>query len=77
MKYKRRNDVFTISAILDQIGEYLEDNKKLPKVLFLPVEEYIYYPYLVDMNRLVSGCKELIGIPIKVYFEKQDKHFAY
>jgi len=77
MKYKRKEDIFTISAVLDQIIEYAYKHKRFPETIFLPPEEYIYLPYLFTSDYLDSGCIQLIGIPIKMYFEKQDKKFNY
>ena len=47
MKYKRV-EVFTLSRLLMQIVDYIKEFKKLPRVIFLPPEEYIYINYLLD-----------------------------
>jgi len=77
MKYKRRDDIFTISAIFDQIIEYAYKHKRLPKTIYLPPEEYVYLPYLLSSDKLGSECYQFMGIPIKMYFDKQNKKFNY
>ena len=64
MKYKRV-EVFTLSRLLMQIVDYIKEFKKLPRVIFLPPEEYIYINYLLD--NLHNQVDSFLNIPLKIF----------
>lgn len=76
MKYIRQ-DVFTLSNIQKQLAQYLRENHKLPKYLYLPPEEFVYLNYIIpdaDFRRVI---KTYNGIPLRIYYNKQLKPFSY
>ena len=74
MKYKRV-EVFTLSRLLMQIVDYIKEFKKLPRVIFLPPEEYIYINYLLD--NLHNQVDSFLNIPLKIFYDEQEKSFQY
>jgi len=74
MKYKRV-EVFTLSRLLMQIVDYIKEFKKLPRVIFLPPEEYIYINYLLD--NLHNQVDSFLNIPLKINYDEQEKSFQY
>jgi len=62
--YYQRQEVFTLSSILNQIASFAESNKRLPTVIVLPAREYVYLPYLFgDGSREI---KTFHGIPVRM-----------
>lgn len=74
MKYKRQ-EIFSIARVLDQIVQYLKEYHRLPVVIYLPPEERVYITYLT--NDASIGINTIAGIPLEVYYDEQTIAFSY
>jgi len=76
MKYIRQK-TFTLSAILFQLAEYLKKYRKYPKAIYLPPEERVFINYMFSTEELKRKIKTFHGIPLKIYYDKQELPFGY
>ena len=73
----QRQDVFTLTKILNQLVEWIKIHKTLPKAIYLPPEEYIYINYIMTPIDFSKQTIKSVGIPLKVNRKKQEKSFSY
>jgi len=77
MKYKREWRPFTLSNLLSQISEYVMENGKYPKTIYLPPEEFVFLNLIINTPKEMVTVRvdRILGIPIKADLSKQEKSF--
>lgn len=58
---------------MDQLVDYLKEEKSLPEKIYLPPEEYFYINYLA--SSMEKQITTFLGIPLEVNYEEQDIPF--
>jgi len=78
MIYKRIASTFTFDRLLWQIVEYVKENQEMPEMICLPPDEFVYMSYLMptDTDCFRTGCKQFIGIPLEINYDKQEVPFG-
>ncbi len=64
MQYERKG-VFTLIRLMNQIVGFFNKNGDFPKVIFLPIHEYIFLNYLLPNNNFLNRKITFLGILIK------------
>lgn len=75
MEYKR-DKIFSLKSILDQLVDYVDAHHKLPATIILPPDEYVYIDYLAGGD-LTNKITSFLGIPLVIGDKQQDKPFDY
>lgn len=82
MMFERKNNrVFSIGNLMLQISEWSKENGyKLPSVISLPIEEYVYLAWFRELDKKYPDeipFDSFLGISLEVNRDKQTVSFGY